>query len=163
MHGLSMEVVRRSVSSTPPPPPKKKNHNLEVKAFIRQFRCVIGEMRHWKTPPDHHLNCAIHSQFIAQFNHLNCAIKQTWNLNSNYANLRKFVIRNSNDHSNCALCSRVKTRLVNSLWMCTCSSLISRNVFISICALPPNLILKVTIIYNLMLKKLVPFITGKYL
>ena len=28
----------------PPPPPKKKNHNLEVKAFIRWFRCMIWEM-----------------------------------------------------------------------------------------------------------------------
>ena len=35
------------------------NHNLEVKAFTQRFRCVIWEMRYWKTPPDHHLNCAI--------------------------------------------------------------------------------------------------------
>ena len=41
--------------ASPPPP----NHNLEVKAFILRFRCVIWEMCHWKAPPDHHLNCAI--------------------------------------------------------------------------------------------------------
>ena len=46
MCGLSAEVVRRS-------------RNLEVKAFIQQFRCMIWEMRHWNTPPDHHFNCAI--------------------------------------------------------------------------------------------------------
>ena len=41
---------------TPPPPP---NHELKVKEFILQFCCGIWEMRHWKTPPDRHLNCAI--------------------------------------------------------------------------------------------------------
>ena len=42
-----------------PPPPPPPNHNLEGKAFTRRFRCVIWEMRHWKTPLDHHLNCAL--------------------------------------------------------------------------------------------------------
>ena len=52
-NGLLAEVVRRSHSSAPP------SHNLEVKAFIGRFRCMIWEIRHWKTPPDHHLNCVI--------------------------------------------------------------------------------------------------------
>ena len=29
------------------------------------IRCVIWEMRHWKTPPDHHLNCAIQIAYFA--------------------------------------------------------------------------------------------------
>ena len=81
-----------------PPPPKKKkkkkNYDLEVKAFIRQFRCIIWEMRHWKSPPDHHLNFAI------QITHRNVILR---------THGPKY--RHSNDHSNCAvpLCSRVKT------------------------------------------------------
>ena len=38
---------------------RPQNHNSEVKAFIQWFCSVIWEMRHWKTPPDRHLNCAI--------------------------------------------------------------------------------------------------------
>ena len=34
------------------------NHDLEVRAFIQWFRCVICEMRNWKTPLDRHLKCA---------------------------------------------------------------------------------------------------------
>ena len=74
------------------PPPK--SHNLEVKAFIRRFRCMIWEMGHWKTPPDHHVNCAIQITLICVYTGQNTVIR---------------MIRNSNDHSNCALCSRVKT------------------------------------------------------
>ena len=46
---ISAEVVRRSRSSAP--------NQLGVTAFIQWFRCVIWDMHHWKTPPDH--NCAI--------------------------------------------------------------------------------------------------------
>ena len=34
------------------------NHDLEVRAFIQWFCCVICEMRNWKTPLDRHLKCA---------------------------------------------------------------------------------------------------------
>ena len=35
-----------------------KKNDLEVKAFIQRFRCVICEMRNSKTPLDHDLRCA---------------------------------------------------------------------------------------------------------
>ena len=53
-------------------------------------------MRHWKTPPDHHLNCTIQITLICVHAGQNTGIR---------------TIRNSNDHSNCGLCSHVKTHL----------------------------------------------------
>ena len=60
---------------------------------------AIWEMHHWKTPPDHHLNCAI------QITHHDA--------NLHVHTVQNTVIRemrNSNDDSNCALCSRVETQ-----------------------------------------------------
>ena len=42
------------------PPP---NHDLEVRAFIQWFRCVICEMRNLKTPRDRHLKWRIAMYF----------------------------------------------------------------------------------------------------
>ena len=47
---------RKKVTNMKLRPP---NHNLEVNAFIRRFRCMIWEMCHWKTPQDQHFNFAI--------------------------------------------------------------------------------------------------------
>ena len=52
--------LRRWLEGHVAPPP---NHNLEVKAFTLQFRCVIWEMCHWKTPPNRHLNYASRCKF----------------------------------------------------------------------------------------------------
>ena len=76
------------------PPP---DNDLEVKAFIQQFSCMIWDLRHWKTPPDHHLNSAIQMTFVM----LICVHTGQNTL------IRR--ICNSNDHSNFALWSRVKT------------------------------------------------------
>ena len=89
------EVVRGSRSSTPPPP-KKNNHNLEVKAFIQRFCCLIWEMRHWKTPPN--LNCVIQISL------------RDANFRTHGPKYCHWNDGNLNDHSNCAFCSRVKTR-----------------------------------------------------
>ena len=66
------------------PPPKSQFSSQGI--HIQRFCFMIWEMRHWKTPPDHHLNCAIYAKLCThgpKYHH-------------------------SNDHSNCALCSRVK-------------------------------------------------------
>ena len=90
VHMQCAVYIRKWLEGRVAPPP---NHNLEVKAFIRRFCCVIWEKRNWKTPLDRHLNCAF------QMTHYD-VIWRTHVIQN---------VHNSNDNSNCALCSRVKT------------------------------------------------------
>ena len=41
----------------PPPPPKSQFRGQGI--HIWWFRCLICEMRNWKTPPDRHLKCTV--------------------------------------------------------------------------------------------------------
>ena len=89
------------------------NHNLEVKAFIQQFCCVIWEIR---CVTGKHLRTIIWiAQFKLPFLMLICV-----HTGQNTVTTCR-MIRNSNDHSNFALCSRVKTLYVcYDMWLWSC-------------------------------------------